>query len=108
MGTPNDVIISKFEHLAKKFPQTAKMVEVGKSSLGQRIVGLRISDNVHQERELLKPMVTRVAKLLASTDITLIPTINPDGFDRGTEGACSGGFLPLRRLQGRRSTEWGS
>merc|ERR1711962_1184854 len=139
MGTPNDVIISKFEHLAKKFPQTAEMVEVGKSTLGQRIVGLRISDNVHQGRELLKPMVrfsgnmhgnepvgremlvhlahyllqarplvTRVAKLLASTDITLIPTINPDGFDRGTEGACSGGFLPLRRLQGRRSTEWGS
>jgi len=120
--TPNDVIISKFEHLAKKFPQTAKIVEVGKSTLGQRIVGLRISDNVHQERELLKPMVrfsgnmhgnepvgremlihlahyllqarplvSRVAKLLASTDITLIPTINPDGFDRGTEGACSGG-----------------
>ena len=24
------------------------------------------------------------------TDITIIPTINPDGFDRGTEGACSG------------------
>ena len=30
--TPNDVIISKFEHLAKKFPQTAKMVEVGKNN----------------------------------------------------------------------------
>ena len=34
--------------------------------------------------------MTRVAELLATTDITLIPTINPDGFDRGTEGACSG------------------
>ena len=30
--TPNDVIISKFEQLAKKFPQTAKMVEVGKKT----------------------------------------------------------------------------
>jgi len=120
--TPNDVIVSKFERLARKFPQTAKLVEVGKSTLGQRIVGLRISDNVQQERELLKPMVRfsgnmhgnepvgremlvhlasyllnarplvpRVADLLATTDITLIPTINPDGFDRGTEGACSGG-----------------
>ena len=25
-----------------------------------------------------------------TTDITIIPTINPDGFDRGEEGACSG------------------
>ena len=25
-----------------------------------------------------------------TTDITIIPTINPDGFDRGKEGACSG------------------
>ena len=32
-------------------------LQVGKSSLGQRIVGLRISDNVQEERELLKPMV---------------------------------------------------
>ncbi len=24
------------------------------------------------------------------TDITLIPTINPDGFDRATEGRCVG------------------
>ena len=30
--------------------------------MGQRIVGLRISDNVHQERELLKPMVNRAPK----------------------------------------------
>ena len=31
--TPNDVIISKFEHLAKKFPQTAKMVEVSQKKI---------------------------------------------------------------------------
>ena len=91
--TPNDVIVSKFEQLAQKFPQTAKLIEVrqkviitpsqfsrstlsllqvsnftfsglqfllfqvGKSSLGQRIVGLRISDNVQKQRKLLKPMV---------------------------------------------------
>ena len=42
---------------------------------------------------IFRPLVSRVAKLLASTDITLIPTINPDGFDRGTEGACSGVIL---------------
>ena len=65
---------------------------------------VRFSGNMHGNepvgREMLvhlasyllnaRPLVTRVAKLLATTDITLIPTINPDGFDRGTEGACSG------------------
>ena len=35
--TPNDVIISKFEHLAKKFPQTAKIVEVGKKNLDVKV-----------------------------------------------------------------------
>ena len=32
-----------------------------------------------------------LTELLDTTDITIIPTINPDGFDRATEGACSGG-----------------
>ena len=31
-----------------------------------------------------------ITKLVNETDITLIPTMNPDGFDRGQEGACSG------------------
>ena len=30
--TPNDVIVSKFEQLAQKFPQTAKLVEVGQKT----------------------------------------------------------------------------
>ena len=38
----------------------------------------------------MKVTTRRIAMLLATTDITIIPTINPDGFDRGTEGACSG------------------
>ena len=31
-----------------------------------------------------------ITELVDTTDITIIPTMNPDGFDRGTEGACSG------------------
>jgi len=34
--------------------------------------------------------VDTITRLVDTTDITIIPTINPDGFDRGTEGACSG------------------
>lgn len=120
--TSNSALASHLESLAARFPFTAKILEVGHSSLGQRILGLRITDNVQEERHLLKPMVRfsgnmhgnepvgremlahlatvllqaqalvpRIATLLATTDITIIPTINPDGFDRGTEGACSGG-----------------
>lgn len=35
-------------------------------------------------------VIEEITKLLNETDITLIPTMNPDGFDRGEEGACSG------------------
>jgi len=33
---------------------------------------------------------SRVAKILETTDIYILPSINPDGFVRATEGACSG------------------
>ena len=39
---------------------------------------------------IARPLVARVADLLSNTDITLIPTINPDGFDRASEGSCAG------------------
>jgi len=35
-------------------------------------------------------VVDTITDLMNRTDITIIPTINPDGFDRGEEGACSG------------------
>ena len=42
-----------------------------------------------------------ITKLVNETDITLIPTMNPDGFDRGQEGACSGN-QKLKKI----SQEW--
>ena len=33
----------------------------------------------------------RASKILKSTDLHILPTMNPDGFDRGTEGHCRGG-----------------
>ena len=34
--------------------------------------------------------VDEITNLIDTTDITIIPTINPDGFDRAKEGECSG------------------
>jgi len=119
--TGNKEIENHFRYLVSEFPSLASVVEVGQSSLGQNIVGIRISRGVQEQRELLKPMVRysgnmhgnepigreilnhfaevllrgygrvdEITELLNTTDITLIPTINPDGFDRAEEGACSG------------------
>ena len=32
----------------------------------------------------------RITRLVDSTDISLLPSLNPDGWDRATEGECSG------------------
>jgi len=45
----------------------------------------------------------RIVALLASTDLYILPTMNPDGFHRGTEGKCSGGSYASGRLnEGRK------
>ena len=44
-----------------------------------------------QYRVIIKCLrLDEITELINNTDITIIPTMNPDGFDRGTEGACSG------------------
>ena len=40
----------------------------------------------------------RASKILKSTDLYILPTMNPDGFDRGEEGRCSGGTYSHGRL----------
>ena len=41
-----------------------------------------------------------------TTDITIIPTMNPDGFDRGKEGECSGTDYKSGRLNEGRINEF--
>ena len=40
----------------------------------------------------------RATKILKSMDLYILPTMNPDGFARGTEGRCSGGNYPAGRF----------
>ena len=39
----------------------------------------------------------RAKKILESMDLYILPTMNPDGFARGTEGRCSGGTYNFGR-----------
>jgi carboxypeptidase D len=65
---------------------------------------VRYSGNMHGNEPVGREMLNHFAEVLLrgygvievitslinETDITIIPTINPDGFDRGDEGSCSG------------------
>ena len=46
---------------------------------------------------------SRAAKLLETTDLWLLPSMNPDGFQRGEEGVCQGGdYLAGRFNEGNK------
>lgn len=61
--TQNADIQGHMLQLSELYPDLAQFVLVGQSSLGQNITGLRISRNVRQERQLLKPMVRYVGNM---------------------------------------------
>ena len=61
--TENNEIEQHLRQLAAEYPELAQVVEVGRSSLGQNIVGLRITRDVSQERRLLKPMVRYIGNM---------------------------------------------
>ena len=37
-----------------------------------------------------KPWQTLVSRILDNTEVHIVPTVNPDGWDRAEEGLCSG------------------
>ncbi|XP_037917413.1 carboxypeptidase D isoform X3 [Hermetia illucens] len=107
-----------FARLQKDFPMHAKVHLVGKSREGRSLIALQISRDVRQRnlltpmfkyvgnmhgdesvgRELLVQLalyllfnydrVPEVTGLVNTTDIYLMPTMNPDGFARSEEGRC--------------------
>ncbi|KOC66182.1 Carboxypeptidase D [Habropoda laboriosa] len=107
-----------FSSLAQKYPNLAKVSSIGKSVEGRDILVLEISENVRERklcepmvkyvanmhgdeavgRELLVYLAQyllynygkdeRITKLVNNTDIFLMPSMNPDGFEKSEEGKC--------------------
>lgn len=101
-----------FARLAKQFPDNARVETIGRSLEGRPLIVLQIGQNMHQRglmapmvkyignmhgdetigRQLLVYLAQyllfnyhtnlEVAQLVNNTDIYLMPTMNPDGFER--------------------------
>ncbi|XP_076767108.1 carboxypeptidase D svr [Xylocopa sonorina] len=104
--------------LVEQYPNLAKVFSIGKSVEGRDLLVIEISENVRERklcepmvkyvanmhgdeavgRELLVYLAQyllhnygkdeRVTKLVNDTDIFLMPTMNPDGFETSEEGKC--------------------
>jgi len=107
-------LVEEFPHLANlvevgnsTLGQPIVGIQISRGVQGERELlkpKVRYSGNMHGNepvgREMLNHfaevllrgygLIDVITKLVNETDITLIPTMNPDGFDRGQEGACSG------------------
>merc|ERR1719410_1492575 len=120
--TTNKDINIFLKKVARNNPRFVRLIHVGDSVLGGKILGVTITKDVNT-RALLRPMVryvgnmhgnevvgrelllsfinalvegykirdTRVTKMIENANLTIIPTMNPDGFDRSEEAKCTGG-----------------
>lgn len=104
--------------LEQRYPRLARVISIGKSVEGRDLLVLEISENVGQRslgepmvkyvanmhgdeavgRELLIILGQylldrygkddRISRLVNQTDIYLMPSMNPDGFENSLEGKC--------------------
>lgn len=116
--THYDDLVDLFNNLARSYPNLARVFSIGKSVEGRELLVLEISENVQERglgepmvkyvanmhgdeavgRELLVYLSQyllynygkdeRVTRLVNRTDIFLMPSLNPDGFEKSQEGKC--------------------
>ncbi|OXU25957.1 hypothetical protein TSAR_015747 [Trichomalopsis sarcophagae] len=108
-----------FRNLSLQFPNLARVHSIGKSVEGRDLIYLEISENVQERnlgepmvkyvanmhgdepvgRELMIFLAKyllynygkdpRVTRLVNNTDIFIMPSLNPDGFEKSREGMCN-------------------
>ncbi|KAG5333446.1 CBPD Carboxypeptidase, partial [Acromyrmex heyeri] len=116
--THYDDLRQLFDSLADRYPNLARVLSIGKSVEGRDLLVLEISENVGQRspgepmvkyvanmhgdevvgRQLLIILGQylldhygkddRITRLVNQTDIYLMPSMNPDGFEKSVEGKC--------------------
>ncbi|KAM6945975.1 carboxypeptidase D [Aplochiton taeniatus] len=113
-------LTQRLKSLALKYPQIANLSSVGQSVMGRELWVMRITNNSNVDlpgkpkfkyvgnmhgdetisRQVLVYLVEylltkygqepRITELVTTTDIYIMPSMNPDGFEKSIEGDCSG------------------
>lgn len=113
-------LTERLQSLAQKHPNIAKLSSIGQSVEGRELWAIRITKdpdvdspgkpkfkyvgNMHGDetvsRQVLVYLVEyllakygedpRVSELVNNTDIYIMPSMNPDGFEKSVEGDCEG------------------
>ncbi|XP_067362551.1 carboxypeptidase D isoform X2 [Channa argus] len=108
------------QSLAEKYPRIANLSSIGQSVEGRELWVMRVTKDPHTDtpgkpkfkyvgnmhgdetvsRQVLVYLVEyllakygeepRITELVDTTDIYIMPSMNPDGFEKSTEGDCSG------------------
>lgn len=112
--------LTNFMHsIAAQYPNITRLFSIGKSVQNRELWGIEITDNIdvreaepqfkyvanmHGDEVVGREMTVyliellcsqygindRITKLVDSTDIYIIPTMNPDGYERRTRGNANG------------------
>ena len=115
-----DVLTKLLRDYANAYPHITQLFSVGKSVQNRELWVMRITDNpsvqepgepmfkyvanMHGDEAIGREIVIyliqylcdnyghddRVSNLVNSTDIYIIPSMNPDGFEQSVEGSCDG------------------
>ncbi|XP_068173763.1 carboxypeptidase D [Antennarius striatus] len=108
------------QSLARKYPHIANLSSIGQSVEGRELWVIRITKNpdvdspgkpkfkyvgnMHGDETVSRQMLvylaeyllsnyekeSRISKMVNSTDMYIMPSMNPDGFEKSVEGDCSG------------------
>lgn len=115
-----DDLTTFMKAMSQKYPKISKLHSIGKSVLHRDLWAIEISDNIETEelaepkfkyvgnmhgnevvgRQILIYLIQyllenyqkdeRVTHLIDNVDIFIMPSMNPDGFERAVEGQCDG------------------